>query len=461
MATATTTKSEPTLREPEGIWSHAFSYHPFTPVLERAEGIYLYDTDGNRYIDASGGPLAINIGHGDFRVITAMNEQAKKFTYCHPVLSNEPRAELCRDIAEVAPGDLNTTYLVSGGSEAVDTAIKLARQYHLLTGNVEKHIVISLWDAYHGMTLGALSATGLPGSRKPFNALIQQWPHIRQVSAFGRPEGVSEVEYALSRAQELEEAIHNVGAEHVAAFIATPIGGGADYGLIAPPQYWRRIREICDRYDVLFIADEVVTGFGRTGKWFGMEHHGVQADMMITAKGISSLYAPLGAVTVSDRVNQPFLDGGYFVHGFTNMGHPVACAAGRKVIEILRDDGLVQQSEEIGAYLHAQRDRLLSHPTVADVRGKGLLMVLELVKDKKSMEFFGPEVNAERKFQTTGLNNGLALYATLYGARRPVTHRRGQPVFIFPPLCISRAQVDELIGALDATLTEWERELGV
>jgi adenosylmethionine-8-amino-7-oxononanoate aminotransferase len=454
--------AELSLRGSEGIWGKVFSYHPFTPVLERAEGIYLYDSDGNRYIDASGGPLAINLGHGDRRVIEAMMKQAERFAYCHPTLSNQPRAALCERISQVTPGNLNTSYLVSGGSEAVETAIKLARQYHVERGNPHKHMVISRWESYHGMTLGALSVSGNPKNRDKFTPMVLQWPHIPQPSTYRYPSNMSFEEHALFCAQQLEEAIHYVGAQHVSAFLATPVGAGEDYGLVPPIQYWQTIRDICNRYDILLIADEVVTGFGRTGKWFAMEHFAVQPDILITAKGISSLYAPLGAVTVSDEVNEPFREGGAsFVHGFTNQGHPLACAAGLAVIDILEQDGLVGNSAQVGSYLHAQKHRLLQHSSVADVRGTGLLLVAELVKNKKTRGFFPPEIQAEQRLQAIALKHGLALYATLYGPRRPESHHRGLPIFISPPLCITREQVDELLDALDATLTEWEQQLGV
>jgi adenosylmethionine-8-amino-7-oxononanoate aminotransferase len=459
---ATARHDEPSLREPEGMWETVFSYQPFTPVLERAEGIYLYDTAGNRYIDASGGPMAVNLGHGDRRVIEAITKQAEKFAYCHPTLSNQPRAALCERISSVAPGDLNTSYLVSGGSEAVETALKLARQYHLACGNPQKHLVISRWESYHGMTLGALSVAGGTGNRHTFDPMLQHWPHIRQPSALGRLAGMSVEDYALHCAEELEEAIHYAGAQNVAAFLATPVGAGEDYGFVPPAAYWQRLRDICDRYDVLLIADEVVTGFGRTGTWFAMEHFGVQADIMTTAKGISSLYMPLGAVTVSDKVNEPFCHGrARFMHGFTNAGHALACAAGLAVIDILEQDGLIDNSAEIGGYLHAQKERLLQHPSIIDVRGRGLLLVAELVSNKHTMEFFPPEAQAETTLHAIALQHGLALYGTLYGPRRPDAHKRGLPLFLAPPLCITRAQVDELLDALDSTLTEWEQRLGI
>ncbi|MFQ5933360.1 MAG: aspartate aminotransferase family protein [Dehalococcoidia bacterium] len=451
----------PGLRKPDGVWEKPFSYHPFTPVLERAEGIYLYDEDGNRYMDASGGPMAVSMGHGDPRVVEAMTRQASKFAYAHPTLSSRPRAELCERISQKAPGTLNTTFLCSGGSEAIESAIKLARQYQLAKGNTQKNIVISRWESYHGMSLGALSVAGGPNSRTQFSNMVFAWPHIRQPST-QTPPRMSFEDYAIQCANELEEAIHYTGAENVSAFVATPLSQGEDYGLQPPPQYWHTIREICDKYDILLIADEVITGWGRTGKWFGMEHYDVQADIMVSAKGIASCYVPLAAVTVSDEVNEPFSKGdAHFFHGYTYQGHPVACAAGLAVIDILEKDGLIENSAEMGAYLHSKKNALMEHPTIADVRGQGLLFVPEFVSNKETMEFFPPEVNAEEKFQGIALKNGLAMYGTLYGPRRPAAHTRGLPLFIAPPLCITKEQVDELVDALDRSLTEFEKEVGV
>ena len=451
------------MRKPEGMWRKVFSsQRNWEPILDRAEGIYLYDTDGNRFIDVSGGPMAISMAHGDKRIITAMTQQLEKFAYCHPMLSNQPRAELCERLSRIAPGDLNTSYLSpGGGSDAVESAIKLARQYHLATGNVEKHMVVSHHESYHGMSLGALSVAGGAGTRKPFDNLLLKWPKIHQYSDYNRPAGMSREEHGVRAAQELEEIVHWVGEEHISAFLATPFGCGTEYALMAPPTYWKTIREICDTYNILLIDDEVVTGFGRTGKWFCMEHHDVLPDMMIMGKGITSLYASMGAVTVNDRVNEPFDKGVQFYHGFTSQGHPVACAASLAVIDIMEKDGLIENSAAVGEYLHSQKDRLLAHPTVAGVRGKGLFMTMELVANKETMDFFIEGSQAEFHLQATGLENGVIFYSTLYGPRRPSMDKRGLPVNISPPLCITRAQMDELLDAVDATLTGWEEKMGV
>ena len=256
--------------------------------------------------------------------------------------------------------------------------------------------------------------------------------------------------------------IYFEGSKSVAAYIATPHGCGSDWGAVAPKEYWQEIRRICDHYDVLLIADEVVTGFGRTGKWFAMEHFDVEADIMTTAKGISGCYIPLGAVMVSDEINEPFEAGNaYFVHGFTNGGHPVACAAGSKAIDIYREDNLIENSKKMGEHLFTYKEKLLAHPSVADVRGWGLCMTLELVENKESGEYFPSSKGAESIFHSLTLKNGLVFYSTLYGQRREPMFKRGLPLMICPPLSIKQEEVDDLVGRLDQTLYEWEAEMGV
>jgi putrescine aminotransferase len=444
----------------QGTWANTFSYHPFDIELARAEGVFLYDSEGKSYIDASGGPMAVNIGHNNPRIKQAIADQLDKFNFVHPILANRAKAEFCDSIAKVAPGSLNATHLVSGGSEAVDTSMKLARQAQLLKGNKDKFKIISNFESYHGMTLATLSISGSPGSQVPFEPMLRRYPQIHQYSDHTKPEGMPREEWGIICARELEQAIHYAGASTVAAYIATPHGAGCDYGVVPPQSYWQAIRDICDRHDVFLIADEVVTGFGRTGKWFGMDHFNVQADIMTTGKGISGMYAPLGAVTVTDEIKELFSDS-YFIHGFTSGGHPLAVAAGQATIDVLTDDRLVENTATLEKQLFSHRDKLLSHPTVKDIRGWGLFMVGELVKDKKTMEFFDSSQRAEHLFQQIALKNGLAMYGTLYGARREPAFNRGLPFWIAPPLSITSEELAELMERLDRTLTEWERALNV
>ena len=262
--------------------------------------------------------------------------------------------------------------------------------------------------------------------------------------------------------QQAEIKIYFEGPKTVSAYIATPQGCGSDYAAVAPKEYWHRIREICDRYDVLLIADEVVTGFGRTGKWFAMEHFDVEADMMTVAKGITGCYVPMGAVVVSDRVNEPFKSGGaYFVHGFTNGGHPLGCAAATKALEIYQEDNLIDNSNKMGNYLHGFKEELLDRPCIKDVRGWGLMMCLEVVASKESGEYFESSKGAEGVFQSIALKNGLAFYSTLYGARREPIFKRGLPLMISPPISINKNQIDDLMHRLYESLDEWQEEMGV
>lgn len=454
-------KNLPGPLKPEGDWANIFSYHAMDIEVARTEGIYYYDTEGRKYLDASGGPMAFNLPHGHPKMLQAIKDQLEAFTHIHPVLANRPRADLCNRLAQVAPASLNTSYLVSGGSEAVETAMKAARQYHFATGNIEKFKVISHYQSYHGMTLATQGLSGNPAYERFYGPMLPRSPHIPQYSDFDKPDHLSRAEWGKKCAEELEKIIYLEGPHTVSAFIATPHGCGTDYGVVAPIEYWQEIRRICDHYDVLLIADEVVTGFGRTGKWFAMEHFGIEADIMTTAKGISSCYMPLGAVTVSDKINAPFLEDAYFVHGFTNGGHPLACAAGVASIDIIESEGLIDNVNKVGKHLFDQKNRFLEHPTVADARGWGLFMVLELVKNKETMDYFDQDQQAEQLFQSLALKNGLVFYGTLYGARRQPIFRRGLPMWIAPPFSITEVEMDDLITRLDQTLSEWEDQLGV
>ncbi len=461
MATETQ-MNRPSPLKPEGSWSNVFSYHTMDIEVAKSEGIYFYDVNGNKYIDASGGPMAFTLPHGDKRMKEAISKQMENFTHVHPTLSNKPQADYCAKLAEVTPKNLNTSYLVCGGSEAVETAIKAARQYHLASGNPSKHKVISNYGSYHGMTLATQGLSGNPGYQRHFGEMLTKWPHIHQYSDHDKPEGMSREEWGLKCAERLEKMIYFEGPKTVSAYIATPQGCGSDYAAVAPKEYWQRIREICDRYDVLLIADEVVTGFGRTGKWFAMEHFNVEADIMTIAKGITGCYVPMGAVVVSDRVNEPFKSGGaYFVHGFTNGGHPLGCAAAKKALEIYQEDNLIDNSNKMGNYLHSFKEELLDRPSIKDVRGWGLMMCLEVVASKESGEYFESSKGAEGVFQSIALKNGLAFYSTLYGARREPIFKRGLPLMISPPISINKNQIDDLMHRLNESLDEWQEEMGV
>ena len=444
----------------EGAWSYAFNYHALDVEVERAEGVFIYDTEGQRYYDISGGPMAVNLGHGHPRMKAAITEQLDKYCYVHPTLANRRRADLCEAIASVTPVGINTSYLVSGGSEAVETALKIARQYHVATGNPGKHKIISCNESYHGMTLATMALSGHPAVLRHYDPMIQRWPKVHQYSDVLRPDGVGRDEWALETAREFERTVAYEGPQTVAAFIATPHGCGSDYGVVAPKLYWQEIRRICDENNVLLIDDEVVTGFGRTGRWFGVDHHGVLPDIMTFAKGISSANVPLGAVAVSDKVNDPFTAGTGFIHGFTNGGNALACAAGVATIDILKSENLIEQSRIRGEQLFSHTERLLAHPSVADVRGWGLFMVLELVSGSDMRMYFPRSAQAEQRFQQVGLSNGLVFYSALYGNRRAMGER-GLPIWISPPLTITEDELEDAVDRVDQTLTDWEAAMGI
>tara|TARA_R110002051_G_scaffold38497_5_gene81860 strand:+ start:59 stop:1426 length:1368 start_codon:yes stop_codon:yes gene_type:complete len=452
-----------TMPKPEGTgWDKAFSDHALPVEIARAEGVFIYDTDGRRYYDASGGPFAVNMGHGHPRLTEAIRNQLDAYCYVHPMLANRRRADLCEKVADIAPPGFSATFLVSGGSEAVETALKIARQYHVACGAVGKHKVVSCYESYHGMTLGTMSLSGNPGTTRHFDPMTFQWPKISQYSDYQKPEHLTRDDWGVLSARELDKVIQFHGAHTVAAFIATPHGCGPDYGVVPPDSYWVEIRRICDDNDVLFISDEVVTGFGRTGKWFGMDHYSVKPDIITVAKGFSSCYVPLGGVIVSDRVNAPFQAGTSFVHGFTNGGNALACAVGCAVIDAIQEDNLLHAINERSAQLFSYRERLLAHPCVADVRGWGLFMVMELVKPSvEGRAFFDSKDEAEFKFQNAALANGIVLYSTLYGQRRRPVLQRGLPMWIAPAFIVSEDELSDMMERIDRTLTQWEQHLGV
>ena len=355
---------------------------PAQLILDHGEGIYLFDHEGKRYIDFCGSPQANNIGHGDQRVTQAVVEQMKKVAIAFKVFwINEREEELAEQVLKRAPQNLTQIQFVNSGSEATDTAIKLAHQYHIENGKPEKHIVISRWQGYHGMTLAALSVSGHTMRRNKFGLLLHQWPKIGAPLCYRCPYELSYPGCGVLCAKDLDRLINQVGAQYVSAFIAEAIGGAASGAMVPVPEYYPMIREICDKHDVLFIDDEIQGGFGRSGKWFAIDHWGVSPDIILMGKGISSVYTPLAAVLSDDRIGKAFkITGSTFIHDFTTAGNPVSCAAGLAVINIIEKEGLVERSAKLGEYMHKRtREKLSHHPIVGDIRGKGLVMAVELV----------------------------------------------------------------------------------
>lgn len=426
---------------------------PF-PMMVRGEGNYLVDADGNRYIDSTSGIAVVNIGHGNERVSRVMYEQARTLAFTTTVLfSNPTQYELSDRIASMAPGDLNTTYFTSGGSESAETAIKLARQYHLARGKTNKILVIGRWQGYHGNTLGALSVSGYTGRRLPYVPYLLPFPHIVPCYCYRCPFEKAYPSCGMACAYDLQRVIDQYGADNISAFFAEPIVGAAIGAAVPPPEYFRIIREICDRNDVLFVSDEVMCGFGRTGKNFRIEHWGVIPDMIMTAKGMAGGYVPIGGVIVRDSIKEVFIEKKMpFNHGYTYSGNPLCCRVANEVLAIIEEEHLVEQAAEKGDHLFLQGKRLLNHPVVGDVRGKGLLMGIELVEDSKTKIDFDPAFNASGKLFNLCLQRGIVIYP----CSGSINGVKGNHFLICPPFTISYKEIEAIIKRLDEALEEFE-----
>ena len=437
------------------LWMHFTRMGAFAdpghevPIIVRGDGCYVYDQHGKRYLDGLSALYCVNIGHGRTELGDAAARQARdlgfytNWSYAHP-----PSIELAARIAALAPGDLNRTFFVSGGSEAVESAWKLAKSYHAATGEPRKHKIVSRHLAYHGTSMGALTATGLPPLREPFEPLTPGGRHAPNTNSYRWAED----RHTLWAADAIEEAILFEGPHTVAAVILEPVQNGG--GCFVPQEgYFQRVREICDRHNVLLISDEVICAWGRLGHMFGCERFGYAPDMITTAKGITSAYAPMGAVIASDRVAEPFLHGEEtFVHGFTFGGHPMACATAMANIDVLEREQLPQHVLDRENDFRAMLESLRDLPIVGDVRGAGYFHAIELVKDKETKETFSHE---EAEVLLRGFLSG-ELYRRGLICR---TDDRGDPIVqLSPPLIADREQFEEIEAILRPTLTEaWER----
>jgi hypothetical protein len=430
------------------------------PVAAYGEGPYIVDSAGKRYLDASGGAAVSCLGHSHPAVIAAIKEQLDRIPFAHSAFfTTEASERLADHLIERAPGGLVRVYYVSGGSEANETALKLARQYFLEIGEPKRHRFIARRQSYHGNTLGALAVGGNMWRREPFKPLLIETSHISPCTAYRdqAPEE-SEADYGRRVADELEAEILRLGPESVAAFIAEPVAG-ATAGAVPPvPGYFKRIREICDRYGVLLILDEVMCGMGRTGTLFACEQEGVVPDLLTCAKGLAAGYQPLGAVLVGERVYRAVAEGsGAFQHGFTYIGHPTACAAALAVQRTIEAEGLLENVQRQGAALRqALEARFGNHHRVGDIRGRGLFLALELVQDRASKTPPDPAAGLPARIKRQAMEHGLICYP----GGGTIDGRLGVHVLLAPPFIIEEAQVgeivDKLAAALDAALAEAE-----
>lgn len=427
------------------------------PLVDRAEGIYLWDKQGRRMIDGSSGAMVVNIGHGNRNVIDAMKRQLDKVTFAYRLhFENEPAEELARRLAERMPGDLDRIFFVSGGSEAVETAIKLARQWAVATGQGRRWKVISRFPSYHGGTLGSLAVTGDLALTETFAPQIRDMPTVPAPTAYRDRDNFSMEERGLRYADMLEEKILAEGPESVLAFIMEPIGGAATAALVPPDSYFPRIREICDKYGILLIHDEVMTGAGRTGRYLGGDHWQCRPDIITLSKGIGSGYAPLGAMAASRRLVKPVLDSGGFQHGYTYAGNPLSCAAGLAVIEEMDRLGCVENAAAMGDLLKAELEALTQRfPFVAGVRGKGLLIGADLVADSETFAPLPKAKAANQRLLDLAYERGLIIYSR----RIRGDGIEGDNFIVAPPLIITREQVGEIVSIIADCLGVLAREL--
>ncbi|MDC1073286.1 aspartate aminotransferase family protein [Gammaproteobacteria bacterium] len=430
--------------------------HPFTDhkelhqkgsrIIERADGVYLFDSEGNRLLDAMAGLWCVNVGYGRKDLAAVAQKQMEQLPYYNSFFqtAHPPVIELSKLLSEVTPDHLNYVFLTNSGSESNDTVVRMVRHYWKSLGHPEKQTIISRKNAYHGSTMAGASLGGMSAMHAQ-GGLIPGVEHINQPYWYREGGDLSPEAFGKNIALELEQKIESLGEHKVAAFIAEPIQGAG--GVIVPPEtYWPTIKEICDRHQILLVADEVICGFGRTGQWFGSDYYDLKPDLMPIAKGLSSGYLPIGGVMVADHVSRVVIEeGGEFFHGMTYAGHPAACAVASANIRILRDEGIIENvRDQTAPYLQKRWKELAEHPLVGEVRGLGFLGAMELVADKASGKQFEPGAGVGGICRDLSAKAGLVMRAV------------GDTMIISPPLIMTHEQIDELVTlahqALDQTL---------
>ena len=413
-------------------------------VIARGEGVFVWDTDGNRYIDGFAGLWNVNVGHGRRELAEAMAAQAEEIAFSPTFfgLATPPAIELAARLAELFPGDLNHFQFTSGGAESNETALKIARYFWFLQGRAEKIKVLSRKQGYHGIAMGALAATGIPTYHEGFGPATPGFVHLSAPYQYRNGDGLTEEEFVAKLVQELEETIAREGAESIAAFIGEPVQGAG--GVVVPPDsYWQAVAPVLKKHDILLIFDEVITGFGRTGTWFGMQQYGVTPDIASFAKGVTSGYVPLGGVGVSDTIYDVLsAPDRMFMHGFTYSGHPVASAVALRNIQIIEEENIPDNAGRAGAYLLAELSQLADHPHVGNVRGKGCMLMVEVVADKATKAKFDPALNVGGKLQAATRARGVIVRCSNDG------------IAIAPVLTIQRPEWDQLVSAVAEAVEE-------
>ena len=434
--------------------SHVFQRHTQQsyPVARHGEGCYIVDSEGRRYLDASGGAAVSCLGHDHPAVIQAIKDQLDHLPYAHTsFFTNEPSEALAEYLIARAPAGLTKVYFVSGGSEANETALKLARQYFVETGQPKRHRIIARRQSYHGNTLGALSVGGNMVRREMFEPMLMKVSHIVPCYAYRyRQPDESDAAFGQRAADELETEILRLGPETVAAFVAEPVVGATSGAVPPVPGYFTRIREICDTYGVLLILDEIMCGMGRTGTLFACEQEGIAPDIVTCAKGLGAGYQPIGAVLVTGKIFEAIAAGtGFFQHGFTYIGHPMACAGALAVQQTIERERLLDNVRKQGAVLRARlQERFGNHPHVGDIRGRGLFVGLELVADRASRAPFDPVRKVHARIKAEAMARGLMCYP----AGGTIDGRRGDHILLAPPYIIEDDHVEQIVERLGAAV---------
>lgn len=422
------------------------------------KGIFLYDEDGNEYIDGSSGAVTASIGHGVQEIIDATLEQAKKVSFVYrSQFTTQVAEDLAKKICSLAPGNLNQVFFVNSGSEATETALKIAIQYWQEKGKPTKNKIISRWMSYHGITMGALSMSGHKARRERFEQVLEDYPSVSAPYYYRDGDGKTIEECDNYYAEELEREIQRIGEDNVAAFIAEPLIGAAGGALTPSDNYFAKIKAICDKYNILFIADEVMTGIARTGEMFAVDHWGLVPDMITTGKGMSAGYTPIAATIVSDEIIKPIKEGSNLIMGgHTFSANPQSAAISLAVIKYIEEHNLVGKSKENGAYLKQQiEDIACTSKMIGDVRGKGLFIGIEFVKDKSSKESFSRDKQIVDRIVSESFNKGLLIYPANAG----VDGMDGDSIIISPPLTITKEEIDELVKRFKEALSCLEDSL--
>ena len=429
------------------------------PVVERAEGVYLYDEEGKRYFDASSGPITCNIGHANPKVLEAIKNQSGKVCFAsHAFFENRPNRELAKSLVNLTGNKYDQAFFVSGGSEAIEASFKLSRQYALACGETKKHKIIARAPSYHGSTMGAFSASDDSEMKDNFQSLTKVSIKVPAPLSYRVPDNFDTASYAIFCLDELERTIIDEDPEEVLAFILEPVGGLSTGALVAPDFYYKQVREICDRYGVLLIYDEVMSGAGRTGKFLAADHwEGSDPDLVILAKGLCAGYSPLGALLAPNKIVEPVVSSGGFLHGHTYASNPLSCAIANAVLNEVIENNLIENARIVGDYLKKGLERLESHLSIiGDVRGKGLLLAVEIVSNVTTKSMFNMDQRAIYRISELGIKNGILLYT-----RKTAKGENGEWLMIAPPLISTTDHCDEFLSKLNETLKDFQKEQGI